>query len=95
SRILTALIKACPVNPQQRGFIISSGCSKNFKLLQLLIQCAKREHQPLGAIFLDLTKAFDAVSHSHIILALKQKGIDDHFIALIKNLYHNITTQMD
>ncbi|KAF1465094.1 hypothetical protein FQV17_0016226, partial [Megadyptes antipodes antipodes] len=94
--ILTAqFIKACPVDPQQRGFIISSGWSKNVQLLQLLIQCAKREHQPLGAVFVDLTKAFDTVSHFHVIMALKQKGIDDHFVALIKILYGNLTTQID
>ncbi|NWQ98218.1 PO21 protein, partial [Burhinus bistriatus] len=40
-------------------------------------------------------KAFDTVSHSHIILALKQKGVDDHIIALINNLYYNITTCID
>ncbi|KAF1427878.1 hypothetical protein FQV22_0009765, partial [Spheniscus magellanicus] len=94
--ILTAqFIKACPVNPQQRGFIISSGCSKNVKLLQLLIQCAKREHQPLGAVFVGLTKAFNTVSHFHVIMALNQKGIDDHFVALIKILYDNLTAQID
>ncbi|NWX39447.1 PO21 protein, partial [Steatornis caripensis] len=40
-------------------------------------------------------KAFDSVSHLHIITALKQKGVDDHIIALIKNLYYNITTYLD
>ncbi|NWH16178.1 PO21 protein, partial [Grus americana] len=36
-------------------------------------------------------KAFDTVSHSHIIAALKQKGVDN-IIALITNLYHNTNT---
>ncbi|NXS45402.1 PO21 protein, partial [Balaeniceps rex] len=40
-------------------------------------------------------KAFNTVSHSHVVLALKQKGVDDHIIALINNLYHNITTRID
>ncbi|NXE86043.1 POLR protein, partial [Cochlearius cochlearius] len=94
--IITArLTKACPINPRQRGFIKSPGCAENLKLLQLLIRKAKKEHRSLGVVFIDLAKAFDTVSHSHIIMALKQKGVDDHIIALISNLYHNINTWID
>ncbi|NXE17291.1 PO21 protein, partial [Lophotis ruficrista] len=39
-------------------------------------------------------KAFDTVSHQHIIMALKQRGVDHHIIALIKNLYNNISTRI-
>ncbi|NXJ43982.1 POLR protein, partial [Ciconia maguari] len=94
--ILTAwLTKACPINPRQRGFMISSGCVENLKLLQLLIRKAKKEYRPLGVVFIYLVKAFDTVSHSHIVMALKQKGVDEHIIALIKNLYHNINIPID
>ncbi|NXH69166.1 PO21 protein, partial [Hydrobates tethys] len=31
----------------------------------------------------------------HIIMALKHKGVDEHIIALIKNLYHNINNPID
>ncbi|KAF1585724.1 UNVERIFIED_CONTAM: hypothetical protein FQV15_0005362, partial [Eudyptes pachyrhynchus] len=40
-------------------------------------------------------KAFDTLSHSHNIMDLKQKGIDEDIIALIKNLYHNINIPID
>ncbi|NXT36369.1 PO21 protein, partial [Pelecanoides urinatrix] len=40
-------------------------------------------------------KAFDNINHSHVIMALKQKGIHDHIIALIKILYHNTNIQID
>ncbi|NXL68137.1 PO21 protein, partial [Chordeiles acutipennis] len=36
-------------------------------------------------------KAFDTVSHQHIITALRQKGTDEHIIALIKDLYCKIS----
>ncbi|NWH26398.1 PO21 protein, partial [Grus americana] len=39
-------------------------------------------------------KAFDTMSHSHIVVALKQKGVDNHIIALITNLHHNINTHI-
>ncbi|NXF57632.1 POLR protein, partial [Ciccaba nigrolineata] len=40
-------------------------------------------------------KAFDTVSHFHIIEALKQKGMDNCIITLITNLYNNINTLTD
>ncbi|NXS40749.1 PO23 protein, partial [Balaeniceps rex] len=40
-------------------------------------------------------KAFNTVSHLRIVLALKKKGVDDHIIALINNLYYNTTTHID
>ncbi|NWU18739.1 POLR protein, partial [Cephalopterus ornatus] len=77
--ILSArLAKACPINPRQRGFIRAAGCSENLKLLQLLIQKAKREHREMGVVFVDIAKAFDTMSHQHILMGLKQKGVDPH-----------------
>ncbi|NXT92799.1 POLR protein, partial [Anhinga rufa] len=91
--ILTArLNKACPINPRQRGFVRSARCSENLKLLQLLIHNAKREHRPLGILFVDLAKAFDTISHLHIISAPKQKGVDSHIMALITDLYYHRVT---
>ncbi|NXF37352.1 PO21 protein, partial [Nyctibius bracteatus] len=40
-------------------------------------------------------KAFNTVSHSHIIAALKQRGMDEHLIALFKNMYENVNTYID
>ncbi|NXJ44850.1 PO21 protein, partial [Spizaetus tyrannus] len=40
-------------------------------------------------------KAFDTVSHSHIIMALRQKGVDNHIITLITNLYRNTNTRIN
>ncbi|NXM37316.1 PO22 protein, partial [Oxyruncus cristatus] len=39
-------------------------------------------------------KAFDTVSHQHIIEGLKQKGVDSHIINLITNMYENIYTEI-
>ncbi|KAM7020649.1 mitochondrial enolase superfamily member 1 [Acridotheres tristis] len=84
--------KACPLNPRQRGFIRAAGCSENLKLLQTIIRSAKREHRPLGVVFVDIAKAFDTVSHQHIIHALQQRGVDPHIVGLVNNMYHNICT---
>ncbi|NWH58563.1 POLR protein, partial [Geococcyx californianus] len=70
------LTKACPISNRQRGFRRAVGCSKNLKVLQILMKHAKSEHHALGVIFIDLEKAFDTMSHSHILLTLKQIGLD-------------------
>ncbi|NWI48640.1 POLR protein, partial [Picathartes gymnocephalus] len=91
--ILTArLSKACPLNPRQRGFIRAAGCSENLKLLQNIIWSAKREHRPLGVVFVDIAKAFDTVSHQHILHVLQQRGVDPHIVSLVNDMYENIRT---
>ncbi|NXK89568.1 POLR protein, partial [Formicarius rufipectus] len=88
------LVKACPINPRQCGFIRAAGCSENLKLQQLLIHCAKREHRELGVVFVDIAKAFDTVSHQHILMGLSQKGVGQHIIDLIGDMYENISTSI-
>ncbi|NWW39995.1 POLR protein, partial [Panurus biarmicus] len=91
--IVTArLTKVCPLNPRQKGFIRAAGCSENLKLLQTIIRSAKKEHRPLGVVFVDIAKAFDTVSHQHILHALRERGVDPYIIGLVKNMYENIST---
>ncbi|NWS07727.1 PO22 protein, partial [Motacilla alba] len=91
--IITArMSKACPLNPRQKGFIKAAGCSENLKLLQAIIQSAKREHKPLGVIFVDIAKAFDTVSHQHILHVLQQRGVDPHIVGLVNDMYKDIST---
>ncbi|NWV63026.1 POLR protein, partial [Malurus elegans] len=91
--ILTSrLSKACPLTPRQRGFIRVAGCSENLKLLQTIIRSAKKEHRPLGVVFVDITKAFNTVIHQHILHGLQVREVDPHIIDLVRNMYDNINT---
>ncbi|TRZ14172.1 hypothetical protein HGM15179_012940 [Zosterops borbonicus] len=93
SRIATArLSHACPIHPRQQSIISASGCSENLKLLQLLVKSAKQEHCHLGVVFVDIAKAFDTVSHRHIIASLTQRGVDPHVVHLVSEMYRGITT---
>ncbi|NXU99962.1 PO22 protein, partial [Cettia cetti] len=93
--IMTArLEKACPIHPRQKGFTMAAGCSENLKLLQLLIKTAKKDHREIAVVFVDIAKAFDTVSHQHIVMSLRQRNVDDHIISLIVNMYENTTTEI-
>ena len=37
--------------------------------------------------FIDYAKAFDCVAHSKVLKILKEMGIPDHLICLLRNLY--------
>ncbi|NWV83030.1 POLR protein, partial [Dasyornis broadbenti] len=88
------LMKVCPFNPRQRGFIRVVGCSENLKLLQAIIKSAKKKHRQLSVVFVDIAKAFDTVSHEHILHGLQQSRIDPHTISLESNKYENIHTSI-
>ncbi|NXQ64912.1 POLR protein, partial [Anthoscopus minutus] len=89
--IITArLTKACAISPRQKSFIRAAGCSENLKLLQLLLRNAKKEHREIAILFLDIAKAFDTVSHQHIVTGLERRRVDPHIINLIMNRYENM-----
>uniref|UniRef100_A0A8C3F8X6 ribonuclease H n=1 Tax=Chrysemys picta bellii TaxID=8478 RepID=A0A8C3F8X6_CHRPI len=96
SRILTnRLAKACPINARQRGFIAAPGCSENLKVLHTITKQAKKEKKPLGVVFIDIAKAFDSVSHDHIMWVLQERGLDQHIINIIGDSYRNVHTRME
>ena len=66
--------------------------SENLKLLQTIIRSPKKYHKPLGVAFVDITKAFDTVSHQHILHDLQQREVDPHVISVVSNMYENIRT---
>uniref|UniRef100_A0A8C7INA6 Reverse transcriptase domain-containing protein n=1 Tax=Oncorhynchus kisutch TaxID=8019 RepID=A0A8C7INA6_ONCKI len=95
SRILThRLARACPISPRQRGFISSPGCSENLMILGGLIKRSRREGEMLAVVLVDFARAFDSVSHLHILEALGQRGLDEHIIGIVKDAYTGVTTSI-
>uniref|UniRef100_A0AAY4C4B0 Reverse transcriptase n=1 Tax=Denticeps clupeoides TaxID=299321 RepID=A0AAY4C4B0_9TELE len=96
SRILTKrLARACPLNPRQRGFVQSPGCSENLMVLKSIMEQAKRERKHLAVVFIDVAKAFDSVSHNHIVDVLRRRGLDSHVIGVIQNSYEDCHTSIE
>lgn len=96
SRILTRrLAVACPLNPRQRGFVQSPGCSENLMIFDTILEQAKRERKQLAVAFIDVAKAFDTVSHDHIVDVLRRRGLDDHVIGIIQDSYRACHTSIE
>ena len=96
SRILTKrLAKALPISPRQRGFIEAPGCSENLLALDTIIKQSKRMHEQLAVVFIDIAKAFDSVSHEHILQVLRMTSLDSHMIGIIQNSYVACRTSLE
>ena len=95
SRILTGrMTVACPIHPHQRGFIASPGCSENLAILAGAMKLSKTEKRSLGVVFIDFAKAFDTISHEHLLSALSRKGLDHHMLGLLRNSYEACETKV-
>ncbi|KAK9521357.1 hypothetical protein VZT92_021173 [Zoarces viviparus] len=93
SRILTRrMSKASPLHPRQRGFIAAPGCSEYLMILKGVMKNGKIDGNTTAVVFIDFAKAFDTVSHKHMLTILKQKGMDEHVVNLIEDSYRECTT---
>lgn len=80
------------MNPRQRGFISVPGCGENGFLLEQIISHSKANRRSLCITFLDLAKAFNTVSHKHIIAGLRQLRMVEHFVNMVIDLYSDVST---
>lgn len=95
SRILTLrLAAACPLSPRQKGFTCSSGYSENLMVLEGLIRRSRMSRVTLALVSVDFAKAFDTVTHEHILGALERKGLDEHVLGLIRDSYVDCVTRV-
>lgn len=78
----------------QRGFSRIDGCFANCITLEGIIKARRKAGQPLTMITLDLSKAFDRVSHHSIKRALTRKNIDVKTVRIIMDNYRDATTTL-
>ena len=70
----------------QTGFRKDRGARDQIANIHWIIEKAK-EFQKNIYYFVDYSKAFDCVGHSKLWKILKEKGVPDHLICLLRNLY--------
>ncbi len=95
-RLYTAMLarrisNAVKLNPRQRGFIPAQSCFENLYLLQGIMRDAKASGRYLAVTFIDLAKAFDTISHDHVVKGLERFGVDCQMIGMVKALYTGVS----
>ena len=63
-------------------------------LLRCLLKDSCEELKPLSLVFLDVSKAFDSVSHDSLFLAAKRMGVPGPFIEYLRCLYSEASTRL-
>jgi hypothetical protein len=76
-----------PLLEYQSGFRPGRGTPEHMFTIRRLCELASDHHPPLFAAFIDLKKAFDSVNREALWHILANRGINEHLIALIKDLY--------
>ena len=74
---------------RQRAFVKSDGIADNVFLFRCLLS---EELKPLSLAFLDVSKAFDSVSHATLLLAAERMGAPGPFISYLRTLYSEAST---
>ena len=76
----------CELPDVQAGFRKGRGTRDQIASIRWIIDKA-REFQKNISCFIDYSKAFDCVDHNKLWKILKEMGIPDHLIFLLRNLY--------
>ena len=82
------------LDPRQKAFIRRDGIAENIFLLKNIIYQHKQKLRPLKICLLDVSKAFDSVSHDAIIYIVNRAGLPKTIIEYIKYAYTNCNTQL-
>ena len=81
------------LDPRQKAFIRRDGIADNIFLLKNIIYQHKQKLRPLKICLLDVSKAFDSVSHDAIIAMSNRAGLQKKSLN-IKHSYTNCKTQL-
>ena len=71
----------------QAGFRKGRGTRDQIANICLIIEEAREFQKNIYFCFIDYAKAFDCVDHKKLWKILKEMGIPDHLICLLRNLY--------
>ena len=71
----------------QAGFRKGRGTRDQIVNICWIIEKAREFQRNIYFCFMDYAKAFDCVDHIKLWKILKEKGIPDHLICLLRNLY--------
>ena len=71
----------------QAGFRKGRGTRDQIANIHWIMEKAREFQKSIYLFFIDYAKAFDCVDHNKLWKILKEMGIPDHLICLLRNLY--------
>ena len=71
----------------QAGFRKGRGTRDQIANIRWIIKKARKFQKNIYSCYIDYAKAFDRVDHNKLYKILKEMGISDHLIGLLRNLY--------
>ena len=77
----------------QAGFRRFSGCSSRIELLQMAFEDARLHRKPIYMMSLDMTAAFNRISHAKLCEIMYDLGIPTDAIDFVRELYTGATTK--
>ena len=77
----------CELPDVQAGFRKGRGTRDQIANICWIIKKAREFHKSIYFSFIDYAKTFDCVDHNKLWKILREKGIPDHLICLLRNLY--------
>ena len=79
---------------QQLGFMRGVGTvDAIFSLRQLMEKCREKQ-KVLHMVFIDLEKAYDRVPRQEVWRSLREKGVPEKYVRVIRETYKNATTRV-
>ena len=79
----------------QAGFRKGRGTRDQIANIRWIIEKATEFQKNIYFCFIDYAKAFDCVDHNKLWEILKEMGIPDHLICLLRNLYAGRKQQLE
>ena len=94
-RILAERIESCyQISERQKAFRRGDGIADNTHILRCVLADRQERCQPFSLAFLDISKAFDSVSHDSIFLAAATAGIPGPLVEYLRSLYAGSCTRL-
>ena len=75
------------ISDVQAGFWSGRGTRDQIANIPWITEKARNFQKNMYFCFIDYAKAFDCVDHNNLWKILKETGIPDHLICLLRNLY--------
>ena len=79
----------------QVGFRKGRGTTDQIANIHWIIEKARESQKNIYFCFIDCAKIFDCVDHNKVWKILKEMGIPDHLICLLRNMYAGQKQQLE